>query len=59
MLHVDFLEKSLGIASLSYFVYNFSRKMFLILYSINWANFISSLSLFPKILVNMFIFIVY
>ena len=35
MLNSDFLEKGLGIVSPPYFVYDFSRKMFLMLYSIN------------------------
>ena len=30
MLNFDFLEKGLGIVSLLHFVYDFSRKMFLI-----------------------------
>ena len=34
MLNFDFLEKSLGIVSPSYFVHDFSRKMFLKLYSL-------------------------
>ena len=35
MLSFDFLGKSLGIVSPSHFVYTFSRKMFLILHSVN------------------------
>ena len=35
MLKFDFLEKGLGIVSQPHFVHNFSRKMFLKLYSIN------------------------
>ena len=35
MLNFDFLEKGLGIASLSYFVYDLPRKMFLTSYSIS------------------------
>ena len=35
MLNFDFLEKALGIVSSPHFVYDFSRKIFLILYSIN------------------------
>ena len=35
MLNFDFLEKGLGIVSPSHFVYDFSRIMFLMLYSIN------------------------
>ena len=33
MLNFDFLEKSLGMVSLTYFVNEFSRKTFLMLYS--------------------------
>ena len=36
MLNIDFLEKGLGIVSLSHFAYDFSRKAFLMLYFINW-----------------------
>ena len=35
MLTFDFLKKNLEIVSESHFVYDFSRKMFLKLYSIN------------------------
>ena len=41
MFNFDFFEKGLEIVSPSHFVYGFSRKMLLILYSINWRNFIS------------------
>ena len=34
VLHFDYLEKSLGIVSPPHFVNDFSRKMFLMLYSI-------------------------
>ena len=34
MLNFDFLEQGLGIVSPPYFVYDFSRKTFLMLYSI-------------------------
>ena len=40
MLNFDFLENGLGMASLTHFVYDFSRKIFLLLYSINRPNFI-------------------
>ena len=40
----DFLEKGLGIVSPPHFVYGFSRKMFLMLYSINWTSFTDYLS---------------
>ena len=35
MLNFDFLDKGLGIVPPAPFVYGFSRKVFLILYSIN------------------------
>ena len=35
MFNFSFPDKSLGLVSPPYFVYNFSRKMFLMLYSIN------------------------
>ena len=35
MLNFDFLEKGLGIVSPTYFVYDFSTKMLLMLYSLN------------------------
>ena len=41
MLSFDFLEKGLGIVYLLHFVYDFLRKMFLMLYSINGPNFIA------------------
>ena len=53
-----FLEKGLGIFSPPHFVYDFSRKIFLILYCIVWRNFIVWLPLLLEILVNMFIAIV-
>ena len=34
MLNFDFLEKGLGIVFLAHFVYDFSTKMFLMLYSL-------------------------
>ena len=40
MLNISFSEKGLGLVSLPYFVYDFSWKMYLMLYSINWPNFI-------------------
>ena len=52
-LNFDFLEKGLGIVSPPYFVYDFSRKMFLMLYSINWPNFIVWLPLLLEILGNI------
>ena len=40
MLNLDFLQMGLELASPPYFAYNFSRKVFCILYSINWPNFV-------------------
>ena len=54
MLNFDFLDKGLGIASPSHFVSDCSRKMFLILYSINWPNFIVWLPLLLEILGNVY-----
>ena len=44
MLNCDFIEQGLGLVSSKDFMYGFSRKMFLVIYSINWPNFIISLS---------------
>ena len=52
MLNFNFLEKGLGLVSPPYFVYDFSRKMFLVLYFINWP------SLLFELLGNMCITIV-
>ena len=41
MLNFNFLEKDLGTVSASHFVNEFSRKIFLMLYSINQLNFIA------------------
>ena len=35
MLNFDFLDKGLGIVSSAHFVYDFSKKMFLMLYFVN------------------------
>ena len=58
MLNFDILGNGLGIVSAAHFVYDFSTKMFLILYSINWPNFIAWLPLLYEILGNMYIAIV-
>ena len=59
MLNIDFLEKGLGIVSPPHFVYDFLRKVFLMLYSITWPNFIMWLYLLPEILGIMCIVIVF
>ena len=53
MFKFDILEKGLGIVSPPYFVYVFSRIMFLMLYSISWPNFIAWLLLLLEILGNV------
>ena len=59
MLNFNFPEKDLGLVSPPHFVYDFSRKMFFMLYSINWPDFIVWLSLLLEILGNMCTAIVY
>ena len=58
MLNFDFIDKGLGIVSPTHFAYDFSTKMFFMLYSINRPNFIVSLPLLFEILGNMCIAIV-
>ena len=59
MLNIYFLEKGLEIVSPSHFLYDFSIRIFLMLYSINWQNFIFCwLPLNLEILGNMYIVIV-
>ena len=53
MLNFDILEKGLGIVCPPHFVYDFSRKMFFMLYFINWPNSIAWLPLLLEILVSM------
>ena len=53
MLNFDFLEKGLGINSPPHLVFDFSRKMFLILSSVDWPNFNVWLPLLLEILGNM------
>ena len=53
MLNFNFSEKGLWLASTLYFVYDFSRKMFLILDSINRPNFIVWLPFLLEIFGNM------
>ena len=56
MTNFNFSEKSLGLLSPPYFdfdiliLYDFSRKMFLMLDSINWSNFIVWLPLLLVVL---------
>ena len=50
MLKLNFSDKGLGLDSLPHSVYDFWRKMFIILYSINWLNFLIWLPLLLKIL---------
>ena len=57
-LNFDFLEKGLRIVSLLHFMYYFSRELLLMLYSINWPNFIVLFPFLFEILGNMCIAIV-
>ena len=58
ILNFDFLEKSLEYVSPPYFVHDFLRKIFLMLCSINWPDFIVSFSLLLEILGNIYVAIV-
>ena len=58
MLNFNFLENGLGIVSPRHFVHVFSRKMLLIIYSINWPNLIVWLPLLLEMFGNMCITIV-
>ena len=53
MFNFNFPEKGLEVVSPPHFVYDFSRKMFLKLYSISWPNFTVWLPLLLEILGNM------
>ena len=55
MLNFIFLEKGLGLVSSPHFVSDFSIKMFLMLHSINWPDFIVWFPLLLEILGNMYI----
>ena len=58
-MHIfHFPEKGGGLVSPPHFVYDFAREIFLMLYSINWKNFIVWLSLLLEILGNICITIV-
>ena len=58
MLYFDFLEKVLGLVFPPHFVHDFARKMILMLYSLNWPQFIARLPLLLEILSNICIAIV-
>ena len=53
MLNIECLEKSLEVVFPLHFVYGFSKKVFFMLYPINWPNFIASFSLLLEIFGNM------
>ena len=53
-----FLKKKLRLVLLPHFLHDFWRKIFLLLYSLNWPNFIFWLPLFRETLGNMCIVIV-
>ena len=59
MLRFDFVKEGLSVVSVSYFVCDFSRNIFLMLYSIKRSNFIVSLRLLLQICCNMCTVIVY
>ena len=48
MLNFNFPEKGLGLVILPHFVYDFSKKVFLMLYSINWPKFFVCFSYFSR-----------
>ena len=54
----QFLQKSLRLATPSSFVYDFSMKILLFLFSVNWENFIVWFPLLLEILSNMCIVII-
>ena len=58
MLNFEFSEKGLRLVSPPHFVYDFSRKIFLMFYVTNWPNFIVWLTIIFKIIRNMCIVIV-
>ena len=58
MFKLDFLEKGLRLVSLTQFVFDFSRKIFLISHSIKWSTFTIWLPLLLEILDNMCIVII-
>ena len=58
MLIFQFLEKGLGLVSPRHFVYDFLRKVFLMLHSIKWPNSVVWLPLLLQTIGNMCIKIV-
>ena len=58
MLNFDFSKKGIELVSPPHFVYDFLRKFFIMLDSINWPNFIAILPLLLEILGNICITIV-
>ena len=58
MLNFGILDKDVGIGIPAHFEHDFSTKVFLMLYSINWPNLIAWLALLLAILGNMCIAIV-
>ena len=50
MLNYNFSEKGLELVSPPHFMYDFWKKMFLVLHSINWSSFIAWLPLLWEIL---------
>ena len=58
ILNFDFLKKGLGPVSPLHFVLDFSRKIFLISYYINWLDFLVWLPLLLQISANVCIVIV-
>ena len=53
LIFLKIIKRGLKLVSLPHFPHNFWRKIFLLLYSINWPNFIVWLSLPCEILDNM------
>ena len=58
ILNFECSEKGLRLVSPPHFVYDFSRKIFLMFYVTNWPNFIVWLTILFKIIRNMCIVIV-
>ena len=59
MLNFDFLKKGVELAFPPYFVHDFSRKIFFMLYPISWPNFIVWLPLRLEAFGNMCIVNIY